>query len=99
LLIHKRYVKIITIKLTIVNNDAGPFNLLMGWQCYSWKCFKKTLSTGISYIVDNTVTLITLTSIGKCKLSKTLSVSTITNNVYALKQKNNYTSCLWRHLT
>jgi hypothetical protein len=64
---------------------------LMGWQCYSWKCFKKTLSTGISYIVDNTVTLITLTSIGKCKLSKTLSVSTITNNVYALKQKNNYT--------
>jgi hypothetical protein len=31
---------------------------------------RKTLSTGISYIVDNTVTLITLTSIGKCKLSK-----------------------------
>jgi hypothetical protein len=72
---------------------------LMGWQCYSWKCFKKTLSTGISYIVDNTVTLITLTSIGKCKLSKTLSVSTITNNVYVnTKQKKQY-SCLWRHLT
>jgi hypothetical protein len=73
---------------------------LMGWQCYSWKCFKKTLSTGISYIVDNTVTLITLTSIGKCKLSKTLSVSTITNNVYVnTKNKTIITSCLWRHLT
>jgi hypothetical protein len=51
---------------------------------------RKTLSTGISYIVDNTVTL-TLTSIGKCKLSKTLSVSTITNNVYVnTKQKQYY---------
>jgi hypothetical protein len=60
--------------------------------------FQEKLFQGISYIVDNTVTLITLTSIGKCKLSKTLSVSTITNNVYAIKTKV-VTSCLWRHLT
>jgi hypothetical protein len=93
--------KIITIKLTVVNNDAGPFNIYDGaGNLIAENVLKKTLSGGVSYIVNNEVTLITITSIGKCKLSKTMSVSTITQFVYATtKTKTVITSCLWRHLT
>ena len=92
--------KIITIKLTMINNDAGPFNIFDGGgNVIAEDVSRKTLSIGVSYIVDDTVTLITLTSTGRCKLSKTVGVTTITEFDYAAKTKTIITACLWRHLT
>lgn len=93
--------KIITIKLTVVNSDAGPFNIYDEFgNIIAENVSRKTLSTGISYIVDDTVTMITLESLGRCKISKTVSLANITIQEYAdTKTQTVVNGCLWRHLT
>lgn len=93
--------KVITIKLTVMNSDAGPFNIYDEFSnIIAANVSRKILSIGVSYVVDTAVMFITLESIGKCKLSKTVSLSNITTQEYAdTKTVTLINSCLWRHLT
>jgi hypothetical protein len=91
--------KIITIKLTKINSTAGPFNIFdESGNTIAENVSRKTLSEGISYIVNDSVTMITLTSIGKCKISKSINVTTITKQEYAdIHTQVITTACLWKH--
>ena len=57
------------------------------------------MKTGISYIVDDNVNLVTIKSTGKCHFEKTFPVGTITeydyqNTPLTIVQ----TGCIWRHI-
>jgi hypothetical protein len=93
--------KVITIKFTKVSTTAGPFTITDQFgNVIAIDVLRKTLIDGISYIVDNNVTMITLTSTGKCKSSKTVNVAPFSTYEYAnIKLQTPITACLWRHLT
>jgi hypothetical protein len=93
--------KTITIKLTQVNPTAGPFSIFDQFgNVIAEGVSKKTLTLGISYIVNDNVTIITIKSTGKCKSEKSVSVKDITVNTYMnVKLTQTITGCLWRHLT
>jgi hypothetical protein len=83
-------------KVNQINSTAGPFNIFdESVQYYCWKCFKKHYLK--EYIVNDSVIMVTLTSIGKCKISsKSISVTTITKqgmqtNIQVIA------TCLWKH--
>ena len=93
--------KIITIKLTKASLNAGPFDITDEYRnIIATDVPIDILIQGISYYVDDTVTMITLTSTGDCKIEKTIKVSSITpiqlvNTPFTPTR----TGCLWRHLT
>ena len=93
--------KIITIKLTQVNPTAGPFSIFDQFgNVIAEDVSKKTLILGISYIVNDNVTIITIKSTGKCKSEKSISLKDITVYQYAsIKLIQTVTGCIWRHLT
>jgi len=93
--------KIITIKLTKLGPNVGPFNITDQFgNSIAMDVTKEVLITGISYIVDDNVTMVTLTSLGKCSLVKTVSLAPITKQDYAdIVVEKPITSCVWRHLT
>jgi len=53
----------------------------------------------MSYIVDNNVDLVTITSEGKCAYEKSFAVTTITESEYQnTTVETIQTGCLWRHI-
>ena len=71
--------KIISIKLTKFGPNSGPFDIYDQFGNVIAKgVSKKTLINGISYTVDDSVTLIELISIGECKLEKRKFIIIIT---------------------
>jgi len=93
--------KVITIKLKSAGHNVGPFNILDQFgNIIATNVTKKTLIIGISYIVDDNVTMITLESIGPCFGSVTKSLSDITQSEFQHTQfVQTFNACLWRHLT
>jgi hypothetical protein len=93
--------KTITIKLTQVNPTAGPFSIFDQFgNAIAEGVTKKVLTRGISYIVNDNVTMVTIKSTGTCKSEKTLSLKDITEQEYAdIKLVQTVTGCIWRHLT
>ncbi len=93
--------KVITIKLTKINSDAGPFNIFDEYgNTIALNVSRKQLSTGISYILADNIRMITLTSIGRCTSSKTVLLKDITTQEYSnTTTQTIVSSCLWRHLT
>jgi len=93
--------KTITIKLTQVNPTAGPFSIFDQFgNVIAEGVTKKVLTKGISYIVNDNVTMVTIKSTGTCKSEKTLSLKDITEQEYAdIKLVQTVTGCIWRHLT
>jgi hypothetical protein len=93
--------KTITIKLTQVNPTAGPFLIFDQFgNVIAEGVTKKVLTRGISYIVNDNVTMVTIKSTGTCKSEKTLSLKDITEQEYAdIKLVQTVTGCIWRHLT
>lgn len=92
--------KTITIKLTKTGPNAGPFTIAdaTGNVIASGVTLNE-VSTGISFILENDVDLITITSKGKCTYEKSFPVTTITEDEYQNTPiKNIKTACLWRHI-
>lgn len=93
--------KVITIKLTKAGPNAGPFTITTEYgDVIAVDVSKKTLIRGISYIVDNNVKMLTLTSTGKCNTIRTFSLETFSQTQFVDSTfTQSVTACLWRHLT
>ncbi len=93
--------KTITIKLIKASPKAGPFIITDQFgKVIATDVPIITLKMGVSYIVDTKVNLVTITSIGDCKSSKTLKVSTVdVVQLAGIKFKETKIACLWKHLT
>ena len=93
--------KTITIKLTKVGPDAGPFNIIGNSNIIiATNVSRQTLITGVSYIVDDAITLITITSTGECAVSKTFPIGEFDVTQLAKATfTQSQTSCVWSHLT
>jgi len=93
--------KIVTIKLTKLGLNVGPFDITDEFgNIIALNVSKETLITGISYIVNDDVFMITLSSLGKCKVVKTVGLAPIYKQEYAdTVAVKTTTSCVWRHLT
>ena len=61
---------------------------------------KQQLIDGVSYTVDDAVTVIILESIGKCKTTKMLSITSLSfRQIAEIQFTPQNTATLWRHLT
>ena len=92
--------KTVTIKLIRASKNTGPFTIKDNFDhIIASDVSKDTLINGISYTVDDDVTIISLTSTGKCGSFKSKSVGIITSVQLAFTPfVQTHTSCLWRHL-
>jgi hypothetical protein len=93
--------KTITIKLTKAGPTAGPFTISDQFgNIIAQDVSKKTLIAGISYIVNNNVTMLIIKSLGSCKAEKVINLAPITLEQYVnVKFSQTITACIWRHLT
>ena len=93
--------KTITIKLTKAGPTAGPFNIYDQFgNVIAENVLRKTLIAGISYIVNDDVTMIKIQSVGNCTTEKIITLAPITTEQYASIQfTQTMTACIWRHLT
>jgi len=93
--------KIITIKLTVSGPNVGPFNISDQFgNVIAVGVSKKTLVRGISYTVNDNVTIVVIESTGKCKFKKSYSLTTFDIIEYAnTRYIQTTTACIWRHLT
>jgi hypothetical protein len=93
--------KTITIKLTKASKNAGPFTIRDNFgNIIASDVLKSVLIGGISYSVDDSVTIVSLTSTGKCESFKSRSVGVVSSiELMLTKYVQTHTSCLWRHLT
>ena len=92
--------KTIVIKLTGSSLRSGPFNITDQFgNVIATDVSRNELIAGISYSVEDNVTLITIESFGKCKNKRTFAVGTIIPSQLAsatYTPSNN--SCVWTHL-
>ena len=93
--------KTLTIKLTMSGPSVGPFNISDQFgNVIAMDVPKKTLIRGITYIVNDNVSIVVIESTGKCKFKKSFSFSEFNILEYAdTKYTQTTTACLWRHLT
>ena len=93
--------KSITIKLTKAGPNSGPFTISDQFGNIIAKDVpKKTLIAGVTYSVDDDVTLLIIQSVGSCKVEKTITLSPITTDEFAtITFSQTTTACIWRHLT
>ena len=93
--------KIITIKLTISGPSVGPFNISDQFgNVIAIDVPKKTLVRGVSYVVNDDVSIIVIESTGNCKFIKSYSLTTFDIIEYAeTGYTQTTTACIWRHLT
>lgn len=91
--------KTISIKLTQVGPVSGPFNIYDQFgNTIAEGVSKKTLIQGISYIVNDNVSIITIKSTGKCTVEKSISVTEITSSNYInINVVQTVTGCTWAH--
>lgn len=96
--------KIIFIKLTKSSLRSGPFNITDQFSnVIATGISRNELITGVSYSVNDTVTIITITSTGKCNTVKSFTlVTTTTTDLASQITTATYTpsrnACLWTHL-
>ena len=93
--------QIITIKLTKSGPNAGPFEIIDNYgNVIATDVPKRTLIRGISYEVNNNVTVLIIKSLGKCKIEKAFRLTEFTTLDYGeATYVQSSTACLWRHLT
>jgi len=92
--------QVISIKLTHGGLSVGPFTIYDQFgNIIAENVSRKSLIKGLSLTVDDSVTMVTLSSVDDCSASKTRSLSDITKYEYA---QTDYvftnTTCVWRHL-
>ena len=93
--------QIINIKLTKVGPVAGPFVIFdQVGNIIATNVSKESLIAGVTYTVSDSVTSVTIESIGDCQFSKTNVIAPITVGEYDnLLAQRLSTGCVWRHLT
>jgi hypothetical protein len=93
--------KIVTIKLEKAGNRVGPFNISDNYgNVLGTSITKQQLIDGVSYTIDDAVTVIILESIGKCKTTKFLSITSLSfRQIAEIQFTPQNTASLWRHLT
>ena len=93
--------KIVTIKLEKAGNRVGPFNISDNYgNVLGTDISKQQLIDGVSYTVDDAVTVIILESIGKCKTTKFLSITSLSFRQLAeIQFTPQNTATIWKHLT
>lgn len=93
--------KEVTIKLTQTGPNTGPFSVSDNYgNLLDENVSRKQLIKGKTYLIDDKVTVIKLTSSGKCSFEKTFPLKAIPYNGYANSgYRQSKTACLWRHLT
>lgn len=93
--------KVLTIKLTKSGSKNRTFIISDQFgNIIATNVSKNTLITGISYNVNDNVTMVTIESLGDCSFKKTLDIGTITpSDLINTKFTELKSSCLWRHLT
>jgi hypothetical protein len=92
--------KEITIKLTQTGPNSGPFSVYDNYgNLLDSNVNRKSLIKGKTYLVDSSVNVITIKSLGKCPFEKNFPLKQINYLTYA---SSNYTqiktACLWTHL-
>jgi hypothetical protein len=93
--------KNLTIKLTISGPSVGPFNISDQFgNVIAIDVPKKSLIRGITYRVNDDVSIVVIESTGKCKFKKSFPFSQFNILQYANTDYiQTTTACLWRHLT
>ena len=93
--------KIVTVKLEKAGNRVGPFNISDNYgNVLETDISKQQLIDGVSYTVDDDVTVIILESIGKCKTTKFLSITSLSFRQLAeIQFTPQNTATIWKHLT
>ena len=92
--------KTISIKLKEAGPTVGPFNIYDQFgNIIAEGVLRKNLARGISYIVNDDVTIITIKSTGRCKAEKTINVEDIAVTDFAnITLVQISTGCVWAHL-
>lgn len=92
--------KSIIIKLTAGGSNVGPFTITDEFtNVIAENVPAKDIISGVSYTIDDAVTMITLESTGKCKAKKTVAVSTLNPIQLAdITYKPLRSACVWVHL-
>lgn len=93
--------KPVTIKLTKASSKSGPFDVSDNFgNILGVDIPKMELVRGMGFIVDSDVTVIIITSKGKCKYTKTFPIGDIYMNQLTFSNyRRPLTACIWRHLT
>ena len=93
--------KIVIVKLEKAGNRVGPFNISDNYgNVLGTGVTKQQLIDGVSYTVDDAVTVIILESIGKCKTTKFLSITSLSfRQIAQIQFTPQNTATMWRHLT
>jgi hypothetical protein len=93
--------KIVTIKLEKAGNRVGPFNISDNYgNVLGTGVTKQQLIDGVSYTVDDAVTVIILESTGKCKTTKFLSITSLSfRQIAEIQFTPQNTATMWKHLT
>ena len=93
--------KTITIKLTKVGPDAGPFDIIgNSTVVIATNVSRETLIAGVSYVVDDSIEFITIRSVGDCNVEKTFTIGYFDSvQLAAATFTQSETACLWSHLT
>lgn len=92
--------KVISIKLTQGGFNIGPFTISDQFGgIIAENVSKNSLVRGMSYNVEDYVTMVTLQSTGTCTTNRTRNLSDITRYQYAQRDfVETNTTCVWRHL-
>jgi hypothetical protein len=91
--------KTIAIKLKESGPNAGPFTIYDQFgNIIAENISKQSLVRGISYVVNDDVSIITIKSTGKCKAEKSVNVEDITISDFAnINLVQIVTGCVWAH--
>jgi hypothetical protein len=93
--------KSVTIKLTKAGPKSGPFTISDEFgNIIAQDVPKKILIAGVTYSLNDDVTLIIIKSTGSCKSEKVINLLPITTTEFANATfTQTMTACIWRHLT
>jgi hypothetical protein len=93
--------KSVIIKLTRAGVRTGPFNISDNFgNVLGEGVTKQDLIDGVTYLVDDDVSVIIIKSIGKCEREVRFPITTVSPSQIAnSKFVQTKTACLWRHLT
>ena len=92
--------KTVFIKLTKSSLRSGPFNITNEYgDVIATDVSRNELIAGVSYNVNDNVTIITITSIGKCNTVKSFPIAVISSGeIAAATYTPSRNACLWTHL-
>ena len=93
--------KTIIVKLKKAGNRTGPFTISDNYgNVLGTDLTKQDLIDGVTYSVDDNVSVIIVESTGKCKVRLQLSISQLTvEEIAAITYTPANTASLWKHLT